>query len=149
MVDGRSDIYSLGIVLYHMLAGAPPFDGPTSASILAKQLTATPEPIRRLRSDVSPELATIIDQLLQKDPGRRYQSAAEVGQALVGVLPTAARGRVKVKGSLISTLVKYAVGAGLVGCLAFGAFVAGALVVAWYALSSKPRMLSPTPTAAA
>ena len=147
-VDGRSDIYSLGIVLYHMLAGAPPFDGPTSASILAKQLTATPEPIGRLRTDVSPELAAILDQMLQKDPGRRHQSAAEVSQALVEVLPTAARGRVKVKRSLISTLMKYAVGAGLVGCLAFGAFAAGAVVVAWYALSSKPRLSVTAPVPA-
>src|SRR6266481_1179856 len=49
-VDGRSDIYSLGIVLYQILSGEPPFDGDSSASILAKQLTQVPAPIRRRRS---------------------------------------------------------------------------------------------------
>ena len=48
-LDGRSDIYSLGIVVYQMLAGTPPFDGPSSASILAQQLTQDPAPIRRER----------------------------------------------------------------------------------------------------
>src|SRR5213594_1590635 len=55
-VDGRSDIYSLGIVLYQMLSGTPPFDGDSSASILAKQLTATPAPIQRHRTDVPPTI---------------------------------------------------------------------------------------------
>ena len=147
-LDGRSDIYSLGIVLYHILAGVPPFDGPTSASILAQQLTAAPEPIRRLRPDVSPELALILDQMLQKDRDRRYQTATEVSQALVELLPTAARDRVKVRRSLVSTLKKYAVRAGLVGCLAAVAFAAGAIVVAWYALSSKPRLSVAAPVPA-
>jgi hypothetical protein len=139
-VDGRSDIYSLGIVLYHMLAGAAPFDGTSSAAILAKQLTTTPEPIRRLRADVSPDLAAVLDRMLEKDPAKRYQSAVEVSQALVGVLPTAARSRVKVKRSLISTTMKYLVGVGTVGCLVFLAFAAGAVAVTWFALSYPPRL---------
>ena len=50
-VDGRSDIYSLGVVLYQMLVGEPPFDGESSASVLAKQLTVPPPPLRRARAD--------------------------------------------------------------------------------------------------
>src|SRR6266568_1586975 len=49
-VDARSDIYGLGVVLYQMLAGSPPFDGESAQSILMKQATATPVPIRQLRS---------------------------------------------------------------------------------------------------
>src|SRR5467141_2016481 len=59
-VDGRSDIYSLGIVLYQILSGEPPFDGDSSASILAKQLTQVPAPIRRSRSDVPEELSFVL-----------------------------------------------------------------------------------------
>src|SRR5881227_1599744 len=61
-LDGRSDIYSLGIVVYQMLVGTPPFDGPSSASILAKQLTQAPVPIRRERPDVSEEMAVVLER---------------------------------------------------------------------------------------
>src|SRR5882757_6423228 len=59
-LDGRSDIYSLGIVVYQMLAGSPPFEGPSSAAILAQQLTEEPTPIRRIRSDVPEEMAIVL-----------------------------------------------------------------------------------------
>src|SRR5438552_3028435 len=73
-LDGRSDIYSLGIVLYQMLAGSPPFDGPTSASILAQQLTQEPTPIRRQRPDVSEEMAVVLERMLDKDREKRFQT---------------------------------------------------------------------------
>src|SRR5438034_7037180 len=93
-VDGRSDIYSLGIVLYQMLSGEPPFDGDSSASILAKQLTQAPSPIRRSRSDVPDELSFVLERMLAKSPARRFQTARELSRALVAALPTAARDRV-------------------------------------------------------
>jgi len=65
-LDGRSDIYSLGVVLYQMLAGAPPFEGPSSASILAEQLTQAPVPIRRHRPDVPEEMAVVLERMMEK-----------------------------------------------------------------------------------
>jgi hypothetical protein len=89
-LDGRSDIYSLGVMLYHALAGHPPFDGDAAEAILAKQLTATPAPIRGLRGDVPAELAAVLDRMLAKDPGERFASAGDVSRALVRAVPTAA-----------------------------------------------------------
>jgi serine/threonine protein kinase len=137
-VDGRSDIYSLGIVLYQMLSGGPPFDGDSSAKIIAQQLTAVPRDIRELRGDVPPELGTVLARMLDKDPGKRFQSAAEVSRTLVDTLPTAAKNRVQHRTRWLSVLIKSLVGVGAAGCLAALAFVAGAVVVFWYVLSSAP-----------
>ncbi len=137
-VDGRSDIYSLGIVLYQMLSGGPPFDGDSSAKIIAQQLTTVPRDIRELRGDVPPELGAVLARMLEKDPGKRFQSAAEVSRTLVDTLPTAAKNRVQHHTRWLSVLIKSLVSVGVVGCLAAAAFVAGAVVVFWYVLSSAP-----------
>lgn len=144
-VDGRSDIYSLGIVLYQMLSGAPPFDGESSAKIIAQQLTVTPPDIRTLRPDVSPELARMLGRMLDKDPARRFQTAAEVSRALVEALPTAARNRVlPSRHRILSAALKGLVGLGLAGCLAGIAFVAGGAVVFWY-VQSEPAWVKEGP----
>ncbi|HXM37791.1 MAG TPA: serine/threonine-protein kinase [Gemmatimonadales bacterium] len=146
-VDGRSDIYSLGIVLYQMLVGNPPFDGPSSASILAKQLTQTPAPIRRERPDVSEELAVVLERMLEKSPAKRFQTAAEVSRGLIDAMPTAARNRVRVplRRRLASMLFKSLLGLAVAGCLAFVAFVAGAAVVAYTLFSKPPRVAARAP----
>jgi len=146
-VDGRSDIYSLGIVLYQMLSGEPPFDGDSSASILAKQLTQAPTPIRRSRSDVPEELSFVLERMLEKSPARRMQSAALLSRALVDALPTAARDRVRMpfRRRLASMAMKSLIGLGVAGCLAFIAFVAGAAVVAYTVFSKPPKVVATYP----
>ena len=146
-VDGRSDIYSLGIVLYQMLSGEPPFDGDSSASILAKQLTQTPAPIRHTRSDVSQELAFVLERMLQKSPARRVQTAKELSGALIDALPTAARDRVRMplRRRLAAMAFKSLIGLGVAGCLAFIAFVAGAAVVAYTVFSKAPKIVATEP----
>jgi protein kinase-like protein len=146
-VDGRSDIYSLGIVLYQMLAGEPPFDGDSSASILAKQLTQPPNPIRRDRPDVTDEMAVVLDRMLEKEPAKRFQAAREVSRALVAALPTAARDSVHVpwRRRVASMAIKSLFGLAMAGCLAFLAFVAGAAVVAYTVFSKAPRIAARAP----
>ncbi len=101
-IDSRSDLYSVGIVLYQMLAGALPFDGDSAQAILMKQATATATPIRRIRRSVPPEVAATLDRMLAKDPDERFQTAEELSRALVAARPAAARGRVAVRWGLPS-----------------------------------------------
>jgi len=77
-LDARTDLFSLGAVLYEMASGKRAFDGPTSAVIFNSILTASPTPVSRIRGDVPPELESIINKALQKDRQARYQSAAEM-----------------------------------------------------------------------
>ena len=76
--DHRSDLFSLGIVLYEMIAGRLPFKGDTEAATMNSVLNETPEPLSRYKSGVSDKLQDIVSKLLEKDPSLRYQSAAGV-----------------------------------------------------------------------
>ncbi|HVT19496.1 MAG TPA: AAA family ATPase, partial [Thermoanaerobaculia bacterium] len=77
-VDARTDLWSLGAVIYEMAAGRRPFRGEREQAVLYSLLHADPEPLARLRPEAPPELERIVGRLLMKDPAQRYQSAAEV-----------------------------------------------------------------------
>jgi serine/threonine-protein kinase len=77
-VDPRSDLYSLGIVLYELLTGKTPFDGETPVEIAMKHLSTAPKPPSKLRSDIPPELDMVVLRALAKNPDDRYQSADEM-----------------------------------------------------------------------
>ena len=81
-VDGRSDIYSLGCVLYEMLGGAPPFTGPTPQAVMAQQVLATLPAIRARRADVPAAVEQALERALAKEPGDRFATAAEMSAAL-------------------------------------------------------------------
>ena len=75
-LDGRTDVYSLGTVLYEMLAGEPPFTGATAHAIVARRLAEAPRPIRPARDSVPPELERVVLRSLARAPADRYTAAA-------------------------------------------------------------------------
>ena len=81
-IDGRTDIYALGAVLYEMLAGTPPFTAPTTQAIIAKLMSEEARPIESLRKTVPGHLALAVRAALQKLPADRFSSAGEFAQAI-------------------------------------------------------------------
>ena len=81
-LDGRSDVYSLGCVVYEMLSGRTPFTGPTAQAIIAQCFTEPPPPLRGTRGDLPEWLEPVVMKSLAKDAGDRYATAAQFSQAL-------------------------------------------------------------------
>jgi serine/threonine-protein kinase len=81
-VDGRSDVYSLGCVLYEILAGEPPFTGPNAQAIIARHLHELPRPLRVVRPDVSVSVQAGIERALAKVPAERFRSATDFADSL-------------------------------------------------------------------
>ena len=90
-VDGRSDLYSFGVVLYEMISGKPPFESQTPEGYLGKHLHAPPPPLdtTRLPASIGPSLATIVRRALEKDRERRFRDADEFAAALARLRPSA------------------------------------------------------------
>ena len=81
-VDFRSDLFSLGSVLYAMCTGRPPFRAPTTVAVLRRVSDETPRPIPEINPDIPAELCSVITRLQAKNPADRFQTAAEVAELL-------------------------------------------------------------------
>jgi serine/threonine-protein kinase len=90
-LDGRSDLYSLACVLYEMLAGQPPFTGPTAESVVHQHLAAAPQPITQLRPTIPAAVAATLQRALAKTPADRFTVAAQFAAALARGGPAGGR----------------------------------------------------------
>jgi len=92
-LDGRSDIYSLGVVAYQMLAGETPFRAANTPAMLMKHVSEPPPSLRSRRPDTPADLAAAVDRALEKRPEHRFATAAEFRDAVLGKIPVRAAQR--------------------------------------------------------
>ena len=86
-IDARSDLYSLGVVAYQMLAGRLPFEADSAQGMIVAHITAAPDPIDKVRTGVPEELAAAVMRALAKKPGARWLTAAEFAEAIQPSVP--------------------------------------------------------------
>jgi TolB-like protein/Flp pilus assembly protein TadD len=94
-LDGRSDVYSLGCVLYEMLAGTPPFTGPTAQAVISKRFTEPVPALRAARPAAPEEIERAVTKALARVPADRFATAAQLAQALVVHTGTTAPGNAR------------------------------------------------------
>ncbi len=90
-VDHRADMYSLGCTFYHLLAGSPPYDGPTPLAVVSKHMTEPLAPLRGIVPLVPPRLAQVVERLMAKEASDRFDSYDDLILALEAAAPAALR----------------------------------------------------------
>jgi serine/threonine protein kinase len=154
--DIRADLYSLGLLAYEMLVGAPPFDAENPWAVLRLQIEKDPDPITASRADVPAWLEAAIFKALAKDPAQRYQSPGEMLAALQQqtASPSMDRQVSRPKPLADATLIapaarKRGVPKGLLYGLGGVVVLAALAVTAFLAFGGTARKSTPTPTATA
>src|SRR5207237_7036847 len=90
--DARTDLYSVGVLLYELLTARPPFDAPTSWEVLQLQIDGRAPYVRAVMPDAPPSLDGVLQRALAKQPAKRFQSAQEMVEALEAVAAAAGGG---------------------------------------------------------
>ncbi|HEX9754603.1 MAG TPA: protein kinase [Gemmatimonadales bacterium] len=91
-VDARADVYAVGAILYEMIAGEPPFTGPTPQAVVARSLTETPRPLTATRENLPVQVGAVAMRALAKSPADRYPTAAALADALTASLQSSRSG---------------------------------------------------------
>jgi serine/threonine protein kinase len=128
--DIRADLYSLGCILYHLLAGRPPFLGGGVWQQLLAHQDRTPRPLSAFRGDLPEELVRIVQRLLAKDPADRFESPAQLAQALTPFVSGEPAARPHARKSAASGLLVLTLTVGLL-------VLAGSGLLVWHLASGK------------
>ncbi len=102
VIDARADMYSLAAVLYHLIAGRPPFEGPTQAALMHQVFNVQPQPLSGLRDGVPASLEALLQRALEKNPADRPSTWDDFAQSLAGVIARREVPRGKLQGVLDS-----------------------------------------------
>jgi serine/threonine protein kinase/cytochrome c-type biogenesis protein CcmH/NrfG len=141
-VDGRSDLWALGVVLYELLGGRRPFDGDTSAAAITAILNQAPEPLQQLRPDLPAAFGDLIERCLQKDREQRPPDAAAVQRELEAIdrptEPVRSTRTLAVPAAARSGRAMRWIG------IVLAALVVGAAALSWWALSTPKDELERT-----
>ena len=140
-VDGRSDVYALGCVLYEMLAGEPPFTGLTPQAVLAKRLLEPVPHVRTLRESVPEPLEQAISRALAKAPADRFATAGEFAQALAQAHPAPAT---TTSPAAPQRAIRSRVPVGRLTTLALVVLVSVGVLLAWLRSRAEPETAGPT-----
>src|SRR5262249_32191879 len=141
--DPRSDLFSLGVILYQLVTGRLPFTGLTQYEVANAVATEEPPPLSRYASQVPDELERIARKLIAKDPGQRYQSAHEVRVDLERLRQEMARGTVRPRRSTRAALpigVALVVGLIVLGYALWPRPVSGIAVMPFENRTGDPRL---------
>lgn len=126
-IDGRSDLFSVGIVLYQMLTGVRPFTGDSVVNLALKIAKDDPTPLNKLRPEIPASLRRVVDRCMAKAPDNRFQTGAELADSLVKVLNEIdEEARNKGRSKLIPLRVKWA--AMMAGIVAIVMAVSGSII---------------------
>ena len=106
LIDGRSDVYAMGIMLYESLAGFPPFDGADSFSVGYKQVHEKPVPLDQVNKTTPAALSAIVMRCLEKTPTERYARAFDLADALIAFLASMPAGREQYRMARVARLAK-------------------------------------------
>jgi serine/threonine protein kinase len=144
-IDHRSDIFSLGVILYEMSTGGRPFAGETSAHVISSILRDTPDSANIVNEGLPHHLGRVINRCLEKDPSQRYQTARDVCNELTGLQKEWSSGEIRASGAVErqdagkSNVARYAGVAALVALLV--------AVGMWFGRSSREEKPPVTPSA--
>ena len=140
-VDARSDLWSLGVVLYEIATRVRPFEGSTSAVVFQALLGRDPVPVRERNAKISPELERIINRLLEKDRDIRYQSAADLRADLKRVERDSSSGRIA---TVTPTARPRRATYRMAGLAVIGVLILAAAVGIFYSLKPNAAVTSPS-----